>query len=274
VGQLRFAAPVEPANNRSAGVQDGSYGKICYQASVGPGSSSSSTPDPLQSEDCLFLDVIVSSDILQSSGAPVLVWIYGGAFVLGSKVINGGNPAGSLQRSREESSKGVIYVAMNYRVRRYQTKRSSVLLTLSQLGAFGFLSGTTLQANGSANAGILDQRAALNWVQKYIHLFGGDPDKVTVFGESAGGSSIMHHITAYGGQTTVGSTPFQAALTQSAAIYPYTSQSDLDKTFNAYLAEAGVNSLSELRQLSSATLQKASLSIISQAPTGTFGWGM
>jgi cholinesterase len=86
---------------------------------VGPSSSSSSTPDPLQSEDCLFLDVIVSSDILQSSGAPVLVWIYGGAFVIGSKVINGGSPAGLLQRSREGNSKGVIYVAMNYRVCHY-----------------------------------------------------------------------------------------------------------------------------------------------------------
>jgi carboxylesterase type B len=148
------------------------------------------------------------------------------------------------------------------------------LLTLPQLGAFGFLSGTTLQANGSANAGILDQRAALNWVQKYIHLFGGDPNKVTVFGESAGGSSILHHITAYGGKTTVGSTPFQAALTQSPAFYPYTSQSDLDTTFNSYLKEAGVTSLSALRQLSSATLQKANLAIISQAPSGTFGWGM
>lgn len=84
----------------------------------------------------------------------------------------------------------------------------------------------------------------------------------------------MHHITAYGGKTTVGSTPFHAALTQSAAFYPYTSQSDLDTTFNAYLTEAGVSSISEPRQLSSAQLQKASLAIMSQAPTGTFRWGM
>ncbi|PMD15737.1 hypothetical protein NA56DRAFT_709621 [Hyaloscypha hepaticicola] len=80
VGQLRFAAPAKPVKNRSAGVQDGSYGKV----------------------------------------------------------INGGSPAGLLQRSREGNSKGVIYVAMNYR-----------------LGAFGFLSGTTLQANGSATLALL-----------------------------------------------------------------------------------------------------------------------
>jgi carboxylesterase type B len=72
----------------------------------------------------------------------------------------------------------VIFVTINYR-----------------LGAFGFLSGPTLQSDGVANAGLLDQHLALEWVQEHISKFGGDPDQVTVIGESAGGGSILHQIT-------------------------------------------------------------------------------
>jgi carboxylesterase type B len=64
-----------------------------------------------------------------------------------------------------------------------------------RLGAVGFLSGGDVQANGSANAGLLDQRFALEWIQENIHRFGGDPARVTVFGESAGGSGILHQVT-------------------------------------------------------------------------------
>lgn len=60
---------------------------------------------------------------------------------------------------------------------------------------FGFLAGPTLQQDGIANAGLYDQRFALSWVQKNIHLFGGDPTRVTVMGNSAGGGSIVHQIT-------------------------------------------------------------------------------
>lgn len=76
---------------------------------------------------------------------------------LGSKV-SSGNPAGLLARSMTSGREGVIYVAMNYR-----------------LGAFGWLSGATVEADGVANAGLYDQRFALQWVQQNIHLFGGDP---------------------------------------------------------------------------------------------------
>jgi carboxylesterase type B len=104
-----------------------------------------------------------------------IVWIYGGGFTAGDKTnINTGNPAGLIHRSNDS----IVYVALNYR-----------------LGAFGWLSGPTLQTDGTANAGLLDQRFALQWIQKHIASFGGDPDQVTVMGESAGGASIMHQIT-------------------------------------------------------------------------------
>lgn len=100
--------------------------------------------------------------------------------------INGGPPAGLLQRSNDS----VIYVSLNYR-----------------LGAFGFLSGPTLQSypNATSNVGLHDQRFALRWVQNYIHLFGGDPNRITVFGESAGAGSILHQITVR--YTAFGSSP-------------------------------------------------------------------
>ena len=159
-------------------------------------SSAASSTGPAQSEDCLFLDVVVPEGIFNSNEQhPVLVWIYGGGYTAGSKS-GSGNPAGLLERSQMDNSSGVIYVAMNYR-----------------LGAMGWLSGPTFQENGTANAGLYDQRFALEWVQQNIHLFGGelmkpcvsshyqsdtvtgDPKNVTVFGESAGGGSIMHQIT-------------------------------------------------------------------------------
>ena len=85
------------------------------------------------------------------------------------------------------------------------------------MGAFGWLAGPTLQSDGTANAGLYDQRLALEWVEKNIHLFGGDPCRVTVLGESAGGGSIMHQITAHGGLK--GPAPFQQAIMQSPGLY-------------------------------------------------------
>ena len=167
--------------------------------------------DPRTTEDCLFLDVVVPQKIFakanastsahsasvtqiadgqiqapmasstnntNSTGAPVLVWIYGGGYTGGEK--SAYSAAGLLKASQANgTSEGLIFVSLNYR-----------------LGAFGWLSGPTLQSNGTANAGLYDQRLALQWVQDNIHLFGGNPNNVTVIGESAGGGSIMHQINS------------------------------------------------------------------------------
>lgn len=144
--------------------------------------------DPRTSEDCLQLDVVVPEEIYNKTepgyGAPVLVWLYGGGYTIGEKTGFGQfQPYGLFERAQAVSGEKFIFVAPNYR-----------------LGAFGWLPGADLQADGTANAALYDQRTALHWVQKYIHLFGGDSTRVTLMGESAGAGSIMHQIVAFHGQ--------------------------------------------------------------------------
>jgi carboxylesterase type B len=90
------------------------------------------------------------------------------------------------------SAGNMIYVTIQYR-----------------LSAYGFLGGAEVRRHGVANAGLLDQRAALMWVQRHIASFGGDPDQVTIIGGSAGGSSVMLHLIMNGG---VANPPFRAAI--------------------------------------------------------------
>lgn len=282
LGNLRFAAPQSPAVNRTH-IQTGAVGRICPQISPGwesiateyltdllygatfnasqtPRINASNIPpiDPRTTEDCLFLDVYVPQQILESAGmgygAPVLVWIFGGGYTAGDKAAF--NPAGLLAASGNVSNGEVVYVAINYR-----------------LGAFGFLSGPTMQADGGvANAAFLDQRMALEWVQDNIHLFGGDRNKVTVFGESAGGGSIMHQITAYGGSQ--GPAPFQQAILQSPGWLPTTSNYVQEQTFNRFLNLTNTTSLAELRNAPSDVLIKANaLQVFLDASYGTFIYG-
>lgn len=296
MGQLRFAPPEAPAENRSAVntggigrcvsaicvVNDADIGRICPQANpawsalstqyllnsllgvtsadtpiyIPPGANSTSNvtaPGPLETEDCLFLDVFVPEKILERAnssgyGAPVLVWIYGGGYTGGSKYTN---PAGLLAESGKLGDAEVIYVAMNYR-----------------LGALGWSSGPSYNAQGgTSNLGLYDQRFALEWVQDNIHLFGGDKDKVTVFGESAGGGSIMHQITAYGGLK--GPAPFQQAVPQSPGWTPQLSNANQEATFRKFLSLTDSSSLADLRNLSSEAVIRANAQQIRYDPP----WG-
>jgi carboxylesterase type B len=116
-------------------------------------------------EDCLLLDVYVPEKP-QSTALPVLVNIHGGGYTQGSAYGN------AWQAMVNASGGSMIYVAAQYR-----------------LGAYGFLSSSEVRENGQANAGLLDQRSSLDWVQRNIRAFGGDPSKVTIIGGSAGGGS-------------------------------------------------------------------------------------
>jgi cholinesterase len=116
-------------------------------------------------EDCLTLNVARPSGIKEP--LPVAIWIYGGGFASGSSAWPVYNLSWVVNAS-QAADKPIIVVSLNYR-----------------LGVFGFLPGSELAAEGNVNLGLLDQRLAFQWVQENIAAFGGDPTRVTVFGESA-----------------------------------------------------------------------------------------
>ena len=120
-----------------------------------------------------------------------------------------------------ESPRPVVYVQTNYR-----------------LGAFGFLAGPsfTLSPNTIPNAGLYDQLFALEWVQKYIRLFGGNKDEVTVLGVSAGGGSIMHLISGFGGQKDP---MFKRAIPMSSFSYPTSGHGTSEAAYKEFGSRAG-----------------------------------
>ncbi|RFU79745.1 alpha beta-hydrolase [Trichoderma arundinaceum] len=191
----------------------------------------------------------------QASPSPVYVNIFGGGFVAGDKNSQG-DPAGILASSDDD----MIYVTFNYR-----------------LGLYGFLSGHEVAANGTANAGLYDQELALHWVQKYIHLFGGDKDQVTIVGESAGGSSVMHHITSYGGLKE--GVSFQRAIAQSPGFHPVPGNAQQEAMYAKTLASASqitgknITSLSGLRGLSEADLYYTNCLVVAISIYGLFSYG-
>jgi para-nitrobenzyl esterase len=164
VGNLRWKAPAPPA--KWSGARDATqFGSRCMQGAI---YSDMVFRDPGINEDCLYLNVWTSAK--KGAKLPVMVWIYGGGFV-----------AGATSEPRQEGTNlakhGVVVVSMNYR-----------------LGVFGFLVHPDLIAesgrNSAGNYGLLDQVAALEWVKRNISAFGGDPNNVTIFGESAGSFSV------------------------------------------------------------------------------------
>ncbi|XP_072248804.1 cholinesterase-like [Leuresthes tenuis] len=193
LGKLRFRAP-EPVE-RWEGVKDSTeFSDSCCQIHdvLYPGFSGAEMwiPNTHLSEDCLYLNVWspVFNKTQPSPHAPVLVWIYGGGFVEGTSSLD-------IYRGHFLSkSEGVVVVSMNYRV-----------------GAFGFLSLPD-NKNIRGNAGLLDQRLALKWVANNIAAFGGDPTKVTIFGESAGAGSVGFHLLSPGSNNL-----FHRAVMQSGS---------------------------------------------------------
>ena len=161
---LRFMPPVKPDNfyRPLEPLMATKPGAACPQLVKG---------EYTGSEDCLFLNVFTPQ--LESIGHvnyPVMVWIHGGAFQFGSASSEHYGPERLLEQE-------VIVVSINYR-----------------LGPLGFL--TTGDHAAPPNVGILDQQLALRWVKDHIAAFGGNPNKVTIFGESAGGISVMAHMAS------------------------------------------------------------------------------
>ncbi|KAK7964975.1 hypothetical protein PG988_009979 [Apiospora saccharicola] len=134
------------------------------------------------SEDCLYLNVVRPSRASPAEPLPVLVWIYGGGFVQGSAADLHNNLSFIVDRS-VQLRQPMIGVTMNYR-----------------LSAWGFLSSKEVADGGDSNFGLRDQRMSLEWIRDNIAAFDGDPAKVTIWGESAGASSVARHMMAFDGR--------------------------------------------------------------------------
>ncbi|KAH8817000.1 Alpha/Beta hydrolase protein [Xylogone sp. PMI_703] len=152
-------------------------------------------------EDCLTLNIQRPSFATAQSKLPVLVWLYAGGFEQGST-----QQADFAHAVREslQLEHPIIVVQMNWRV-----------------SAFGFLAGKELQEDGSTNLGLRDQRLALQWIADNIEAFGGDPSKVVIWGESAGGMSVFDHMIINGGDNTYNGQPlFRGGIMNSGASAP------------------------------------------------------
>ncbi|CZT50331.1 related to esterase [Rhynchosporium secalis] len=261
IGNLRWQAPQPPIFNRSTIIQASGIPDQCPQspANVGTGSYITENNGPSVSEDCLFLDVFAPVGDIQN--LPVLVWIHGGGYGLG----NGRQDLAPAIRANGDS---FIGVSIQYR-----------------LGAFGFLSSDEVNRFGVPNAGLRDQTFALQWVQSYIHLFGGNASRVTIMGVSAGAGSVMLQAMAYGG--TMGTSLFTNAIAASPYLPMQYNYNDWipSQSYYAFAAAAGCLSGSAygspagvkspfkcLVEKDTATLQNASASISASGTWGSLGF--
>lgn len=206
VGERRFKPP-EAADCFDDGLFEADdYGAACAQAS-----GDADSPAMVGSEDCLVLNVWKPSE---ATGLPVLFYVHGGGNVQGSTSQADSNGTHMFDGAALASMQNAIVVTSNYR-----------------LGLFGFMTGDDLAAESdegvSGNYGLLDQIAALQWVQRNISEFGGDPQQVLLFGESAGALDTCMLVNS-----PLASGLFNAALMQSGACFARTAD-DIDEASRA-----------------------------------------
>lgn len=231
VGDLRWRAPKAPASWTGVRAMD-QFGAQCMQRGRGGASGS---------EDCLYLNIYTAAKSAPEH-RPVMVWIHGGALTSG---------AGSIYDGETLAKKGVVVVTVNYR-----------------LGMFGFFAHPELtkesDRNSSGNYGLLDQLAALEWVQKNIAAFGGDPKKVTIFGESAGSWSV-NYLTA----TPLAHGLFERAIGESGAEFaPARKLAEMEQAGVKVAQSMKASSIADLRAKSAGDVQNAPF----QTAANVDGW--
>src|SRR5690606_32289259 len=170
---LRRWRPAVPADGWRGVRHAARFGPACHQPPSRPGSIYAPADIPRMSEDCLSLNVWAPEG---ATDAPVFVWIHGGS-------LTGGTGADPMYDGARMAAEGAVVVTINYR-----------------LGVLGYLAHPDLSAESpdgvSGNYGLLDQVEALRWINRNIAAFGGDPDNVTIAGESAGALSVMYLMAA------------------------------------------------------------------------------
>ncbi len=230
VGDLRWRPP-QPAAKWDGLRGAGTFAPECVQAS---GSAANGQKPPEMSEDCLYLNVWTPAK-KASERIPVLVWIYGGGFNAGATSI-------PTYSGEVLAKKGVVLVSIAYRV-----------------GPLGFFAEPELTAESphhvSGNYGLLDMIAGLQWIQKNIAAFGGNPNKVTIFGESAGGIAVSQLCAS-----PLAKGLFEGAISESGGSFGHRRSSgmpgenmkslpDAERSGEALARAAGAGSIADLRKM-------------------------
>lgn len=224
VGELRWRPP-QPAPAWAGVKVADAFSPICPQKGAYPPES---PPEPM-SEDCLTLNVWTPG-AESTQKLPVMVWIYGGGLVNGSA-------STPLYAGDRLATRGVVVVTFNYRI-----------------GALGFLAHPELNKEskhgGSGNYGLLDQIAALNWIKHNIAAFDGDPDQVTIFGQSSGAMSVSALVAS-----PLAKGLFRRAIGQSGGIFepveldPLFTPAGAAEAGKRFASRAGAATLADLRRL-------------------------
>jgi len=244
VGDLRWRAP-QPAKPWTGVRKCDAYANDPYQNAPHASGMWSDEffipPASTRSEDCLYLNVWTAAKPKEKR--PVLVWIYGGGF-------NSGGGDVPIYDGEATANKGIVFVSFNYRV-----------------GIFGSFSHPELSKesgyNSSGNYGLLDQIAALKWVQKNIAAFGGDPNNVTIAGQSAGSMSVNCLIAS-----PLCKNLFQKAIAESGA---YMVSAARGMATLQQSEEQGTRAAAGLKAASIADLRKMTAEDIQQQMRGAFG---
>ncbi|KAG9217919.1 hypothetical protein CCMSSC00406_0008560 [Pleurotus cornucopiae] len=216
VGQLRFRKPSPPLHKR--GVHRATeFGPACPQQALSPlpGIDFAGNYSSI-SEDCLSINVLCPAqpNAQLGKGYPVVVYFHGGGFEIGDAT---DTPASTLVERSIALGQPVIVVIPNYRI-----------------NGLGFLAGREVLEAGVSNLGLHDQRFALEWIQKYISDFGGDPHKVTIWGVSAGAVSVALHLLNPNGNSL-----FHAAFMESGGPLQIPKVSDGQKEYDAIVDTVG-----------------------------------
>lgn len=237
LGDLRWRAPQPPAAWTGVKQAD-KFAPACMQTPVVfPALGMESYP---VNEDCLYLNVWTPAKSPKDKLA-VMVWIYGGGFTIGATSL-------PLYNGANFAKKGVVLVSAAYRV-----------------GQFGFLAHPDLtaeQGGHSGNYGLLDQIAGLQWVKRNIAAFGGNPNRVTIFGESAGGLSVSMLAAS-----PLAKRLFQGVISESGGSFAparrtneggeqMLSLATAEKNGAAFFSKLGVSSVADARKLSAEAIQK------------------
>jgi para-nitrobenzyl esterase len=229
IGAQRWREP-QPVKPWTGVRRAEAFAPACMQTGV----SMPGEPPPRTSEDCLYLNVWVPAHRPEER-LPVLVWIHGGGYINGATSL-------PLYAGDRLARKGLIVVTVAYR-----------------LGPFGFLAHPELTKesarHGSGNYGLMDQIAALRWVQRNAAAFGGDPGRVTIAGQSAGAMSVSLLMAA-----PAATGLFQRAIAQSGGVFeptqiaPHYALANAERAGVDYATSVGARSLAELRTLPAAAL--------------------